>query len=46
MQKNNRAVWFDILVKDLNRSKSFYLAVLDIKVFKEKFENYEFCVLV
>ncbi len=30
MQKNNRAVWFDILVKDLNRAKSFYEAVLDI----------------
>jgi uncharacterized protein len=43
--KNNRAVWFDIPVKDLDRAKDFYEAVLDIKVFKEKFENYEFCIL-
>ena len=43
--RNNRADWFDIPVKDLDRAKSFYEAVLDIKVFKEKFDNYEFCVL-
>ena len=43
--KNNCAVWFDIPVSDLSRAQDFYASVLNIKVFKEKLDNYEFCVL-
>ena len=42
--KNNRAVWFDIPVADLDRAKEFYEAVLNIQVFKESFDKFEFCV--
>jgi len=41
----NRAVWFDIPVKDLDRAAAFYRAVLAIKVEKSQFENFNFCVL-
>jgi len=43
--ENNRAVWFDIPVKNLDRAKDFYETVLNIKVVKEKFDNFEFCIL-
>jgi uncharacterized protein len=43
--ENNRAVWFDIPVTDLDRAKDFYEAVLNIEVFKEKADEFEFCVL-
>lgn len=42
---NNRAVWFDIPVVDLDRAAEFYKAVLGIAVHKEQFENFTFCVL-
>jgi predicted enzyme related to lactoylglutathione lyase len=43
--KHNRLVWFDIPVADLDRSRAFYQAVLGIAVHREKFGDYEFCVL-
>ena len=43
--QHNRAVWFDIPVEDLDRARSFYAAVLGVKVHKEKFDATEFCVL-
>src|SRR5829696_721093 len=43
--QHNRAVWFDIPVADLDRAARFYGAVLAIKLHKEKFEQFEFCVL-
>jgi predicted enzyme related to lactoylglutathione lyase len=43
--KNNRAVWFDIPVNDLDRAKSFYAAVLAIGVTKQEFGEFKFCVL-
>lgn len=43
--QHNRAVWFDIPVADLDRSAAFYAAVLGIKVHKEQFEGYTFCIL-
>lgn len=42
---HNRLVWFDIPVADLDRSAAFYAAVLGIKVHKEKYGDYNFCVL-
>ena len=42
---HNRAVWFDIPVAHLDRAAAFYRAVLDIKVHKEQFDNFSFCVL-
>lgn len=42
---HNRAVWFDIPVADLDRAAEFYAAVLNIKVHKEAFDGYSFCVL-
>lgn len=42
---HNRAVWFDIPVADLDRAAAFYRAVLDVKVHKEQFDNFSFCVL-
>ena len=41
----NRAVWFDIPVSDLDRAASFYAAVLDVKVNREQFGDFDFCVL-
>jgi len=43
--QHNRAVWFDIPVADLDRAVTFYAAVLDVKVSKEKFDNFSFAVL-
>lgn len=43
--ENNRAVWFDIPVADLDRAQNFYESILDIKVHREKFNDFEFCVL-
>jgi len=42
---HNRAVWFDIPVADLDRAAAFYRAVLGIKVQKEQFDDFSFCVL-
>lgn len=43
--QNNRAVWFDIPVSDLDRAAGFYSAVLGIEVHREKFGDFDFCVL-
>jgi predicted enzyme related to lactoylglutathione lyase len=43
--QNNRAVWFDIPIVDLDRSMKFYAEVLKIEVGKEKFEDFTFAVL-
>ncbi|MEM7263545.1 MAG: VOC family protein [Planctomycetota bacterium] len=43
--ENNRAVWFDIPVADLERSAKWYRSVLDIEVHVESMENFEFGVL-
>lgn len=43
--KHNRAVWFDIPVADLDRAARFYGAVLGIKIHKETFGEFTFCVL-
>lgn len=43
--KNNRAVWFDIPVADLDRAQRFYQAVLGIAVQNEQYGDYQFCVL-
>ena len=42
---NNRAVWFDIPVADLDRAAAFYQAVLGVGVKKESFGNMSFCVI-
>ena len=42
---HNRLVWFDIPVADLDRAAAFYRAVLGLEVQREKFGDYEFCVL-
>jgi len=42
---HNRLVWFDIPVVDLARAATFYRAVMGIEVHREKFGDYEFCVL-
>ena len=43
--RNNRVVWFDIPVEDLDRAQAFYAAVLGVKVHREQFEGYSFCVI-
>ena len=43
--ENNRAVWFDISVADLDRAQNFYEPVLIIKIFRDKYNDFEFCVL-
>lgn len=43
--EKNRVVWFDIPVADLDRSAAFYSAVMAIKVSKQTFGDYSFCVL-
>ena len=43
--QNNRAVWFDIPIVDLDRSITFYSEVLQIEVSKEEFEDFTFAVL-
>ena len=42
---HNRAVWFDIPVRDLDRAAAFYAAVLAIKVDKVSAGPMTFCVL-
>ncbi len=42
---NNRAVWIDIPVTDLERSIAFYQAVLAVEVSKEQFGDIVFGVL-
>jgi predicted enzyme related to lactoylglutathione lyase len=37
--KHNRAVWFDIPVRDLDRSAAFYAAVLGVRVDKESADS-------
>ncbi len=44
-QENNRAVWFDIPVADLDRANTFYAGVLDIKVEPINAEGIRFSVL-
>lgn len=43
--EHNRAVWFDIPVADLDRSITFYRAVLAVGVDKQSFGETEFAVL-
>ena len=43
--ENNRAVWFDIPVIDLDRASDFYSAVLSVSVQREKYGDISFCVL-
>jgi len=43
--KNNRAVWMDIPVIDLDRACAFYRAVLDCKVDAEEFDGFKFAVI-
>jgi predicted enzyme related to lactoylglutathione lyase len=42
---NNRAVWFDIPVADLDRAARFYSAVLGVRVDKETFGEFTFCII-
>ena len=42
---HNRVVWVDIPVADLDRAQKFYSDVLGIKVHREQFESFTFCVL-
>ena len=42
---NNRAVWFDIPVVDLDRAARFYTAVIGVDVQKEQFGDISFCIL-
>jgi predicted enzyme related to lactoylglutathione lyase len=41
----NRAVWFDIPVVDLDRAAAFYRAVLGITVTRSDFDGFSFCML-
>src|SRR3989442_3843345 len=43
--QNNRAVWFDIPVADLDRAARFYRAVLGVGVDKETYGDFSFCVI-
>lgn len=40
----NRAVWFDIPVADMERAAEFYSAVLNLKIHKQEFDGVSFCV--
>ena len=42
---NNRAVWFDIPVADLDRAAAFYRQVLGCGVEKQQFGETAFCVI-
>lgn len=42
---DNRVVWCDIPVADLDRAVTFYAAVLGITVQKEQFQNQSFAIL-
>jgi predicted enzyme related to lactoylglutathione lyase len=37
---NNPVVWFDIPVPVLGRAQKIYESVLDIKIFREKFDDF------
>jgi predicted enzyme related to lactoylglutathione lyase len=43
--EKNRVVWFDIPVADLDRAGRFYSAVLGVRVDKETFGDFSFCVI-
>ena len=43
--QNNRAVWFDIPVADLDRAANFYRAVLGVRVDKETFGDFSLGVI-
>jgi hypothetical protein len=43
--KHNRVVWFDLPVADLDRAAAFYRAVLGVRVDKQQFEQFKFCVV-
>jgi predicted enzyme related to lactoylglutathione lyase len=43
--ENNRAVWFDIPIADLDRAARFYRAVLDVRVDKETSGDFSFCLI-
>ena len=43
--EHNIGVWFDVPVKELDRSVTFYREVLGIKVEKQSFNDVEFAVL-
>ena len=43
--QNNRAVWFDIPVAELDRAAAFYAAVLGVRVEKTEFDGYSLCVI-
>ncbi|MEO0479275.1 MAG: VOC family protein [Planctomycetota bacterium] len=43
--ENQRIVWFDMPVTDLDRAIAFYREVLAIQIDKESFENFTFAVL-
>ncbi len=43
--ENNRAVWMDIPVADLDRATTFYAKVLDVPVTKQEFDGVEFSVI-
>ena len=43
--ENNRAVWFDIPVADLDRAAKFYRAILGVGVDKETYGDFSFCVI-
>ena len=44
-QENNRAVWFDIPVVNLERATSFYANVLAVNVDQQSFEDFQFSVI-
>jgi hypothetical protein len=43
--QHNRVVWFDLPVADLARAQAFYQAVLGVNVHREKFQQFDFCVI-
>jgi predicted enzyme related to lactoylglutathione lyase len=43
--QNNRAVWFDIPVADLDRAAAFYRTVLGVRVDKETIGDFSLAVL-
>lgn len=43
--EKNRVVWVDVPVGDLDRAAAFYTAVLGVKISKESFGDFQFCVL-
>jgi len=42
---NNRTVWFEIPVVELERATAFHTAVLAVKVEKQSFDGFEFSVM-